>query len=64
MSKRDIVKYTKALWRAGVLERPSWMSALERCAARRRRSPPLAAASAAGQLAAARPGLQTATTHF
>lgn len=30
MSKRDVLTYTKALVRAGVLERPMWMSALER----------------------------------
>lgn len=33
MSKRDVLTYTKALVKAGVMERPNWMSAVERCAA-------------------------------
>lgn len=36
MSKRDILAYTKSLVRAGVMERPLWMAAVERCAACRR----------------------------
>ena len=39
MSKRNIVKYTKELVRAGVLEEPLWMTALDRCG---RRLPPAA----------------------
>lgn len=30
MSRRSLVEYTKALIRAGVMERPAWMTALER----------------------------------
>jgi len=30
MSKRNIVAYTKALVRAGVIDQPVWMAALER----------------------------------
>ncbi len=33
MSKRDILAYTKSLVRAGVMERPLWMAAVERCVA-------------------------------
>ena len=35
MSKRNIVRYTMALMRAGVIEEPKWMAALRRCAAAR-----------------------------